>query len=74
MNFTAENSLKDTCTVLISEKKSATFNLKNGGKYRATVKEVSGHAVLLTQPSGMEFSDVYLPLAEISSIEVQVRN
>lgn len=50
------------------------FNLEGGVQYTAKVREAGPTAVVLQEPLGKEFYDVYVPIEQIVSLELKVRD
>jgi hypothetical protein len=48
--------------------------LRSGTQYAAQVKDVGAQAVVLENPSGKEFFEVYVVQSEIAAIEVRVHD
>jgi len=69
----AQNRLNEVFRSAQTRRAGVVVHLENGQKYRALVKEVSTHAVVLTEPAGREFYDVYIPLEKIMAVEVRVK-
>lgn len=47
--------------------------LEGGAQYSAKIKDLGAGAVVLKEPSGKEFYEVFVPLEKITAIELKVR-
>lgn len=69
----AAGSLRDNLKAIHEGGKGVVVVLKNGDKYTARVGAVGERAVVLTEPHGKEFFDVYVPYDEIAALEARAR-
>lgn len=69
----AAGSLRDNLKAIHESGKGVVVVLKNGDKYTARVAAVGDRAVVLTEPQGKEFFDVYVPYDEIAALEARAR-
>ena len=70
----AQQSIVDVLNVAKENKLHVYVNLKGGTQYSARVKDVSNNAVILKNPKGKEFYEVYAVIKSIVSVEVRVRS
>ncbi|MBI3553255.1 MAG: hypothetical protein HY077_12240 [Elusimicrobia bacterium] len=74
VNISAQFSTFDVLKTAQANNLPVNLNLRGGAQYSAKVKDLGQGAVVLQGPAGKDFYDVYVPLAEISSIELKVRD
>ena len=74
VSLSAQFSTGDILRMAAANALKVNVNLKSGAQYSAKVKEVGAAAVVLTQPTGKEFYDVYMPFEAIAAIELKVRD
>ena len=73
VQISAKQSTKDVLDIAQKNNLHVYVDLAGGQQYSAKVKEVSTHAVLLKNPTGKDFYEVYIPMSAISAISVRVR-
>lgn len=49
------------------------LTLQGGAQYSAKVKDLSSTVVVLKEPAGKEFFEVYVPLEQLVAIELKVK-
>ncbi|MBI2070334.1 MAG: hypothetical protein HYT79_06990 [Elusimicrobia bacterium] len=70
----AEHAQKDVLKMAAEKNLHVYINLRSGKEYSGKVKEAASHAVVLKNPTGREFYEVYIPLDAIASVEIKVRD
>lgn len=74
VQVTGQQSLAGVLGLAQSGKLTVVLHVKNGVAYTGKIKDVGSNAVVMAGPAGKEFYDVYVPLTEISSVELKVRS
>jgi hypothetical protein len=69
----AQVSLGDTLKLAQANDLPVIVNVDGGVSYNARVKDVGSAAVVLTKVYGKEFYDVYVPLGQVTSVELRIR-
>ena len=71
MEFRHDDNIEEI--LLRSKKKSAYIILHSGKEYYGIIKEIGLHCLVLEQTAGRDYYDAIIRIADISSVEIQVR-
>lgn len=74
LQVSAQQSLHDVAKLAQQNDVQVYVNVAGGTQYAGRVKEAGAGAVVLTRVTGKDFYDVYIPIDQLVSIELRVRN